>query len=106
MRFIRCCRCRGGIGGAYDDDLDSVGDQGFDVRLFLGGVALAEEDLDIVSGLGEGIAETGLVLGPALLILGRENDADLQLRSRLFLVSRCEYHGRQEQRYEADKYDH
>ena len=48
----------------------------FNVRFFLGGVALAEQDFDIVSGGGEGVLEAGFVLDPARLIFGRQNDAN------------------------------
>ena len=49
------------------------------LALFLGGITLAEQDLDVVPGGFEGILETGFVLDPARLILGRKNDTNSQL---------------------------
>ena len=75
----------GGSGGAVlradDEDFDALGDQSFNVRFFLGGITLAEEDLDIVTSGCQGILEAGLVLDPARFILGRQNDTNRQLAS-------------------------
>ena len=54
----------------------------FNIGLLFGGITLAEENLDLVAGGCEGILETGLVLDPARLILGRQHDTNLQLGSR------------------------
>ena len=68
----------GAVLRADDEDFDALGDQRFDVLFFLGGRALAEEDFDFVSGGFQRVLEAGLVLDPARLILGRQDDADRQ----------------------------
>ena len=69
--FFSSSSSSGGVLRADDDDFDALGDQSFNVGFFLGGITLAEENLDIVPGSLEGILEAGLVLDPAWLILGR-----------------------------------
>ena len=59
--------------------LNALGDQSFNIGFFLGGITLAEEDLDIVAGGFEGILEAGLILDPARLVLGGKNDTDGEL---------------------------
>ena len=71
----------GGRGGSAvlrgeDQDLDALGQQRFDVGLLLGGIALAEENLDGHACGAEQVLKAGLVLNPAGLILGGEHDAD------------------------------
>ena len=55
------CFSGGGGGGAVlradDQDFDALGDQGFDVGFFLGGITLAEQDFDIVAGRVQGFLE-------------------------------------------------
>jgi len=60
---------------------------------------------DVVPGLGEGILEPGLVLGPALFILCRKNDADLQLRAFAFLATTGKCHGRKKEGDETCEHD-
>ena len=61
---------------ADDEDFDALLHQCFYVSLFLGRVALAEHDLDVVAGRAEGILEAFLILDPAWFILGWEDDPD------------------------------
>ncbi len=85
---------RGGGGGrtvmrCNDDHLDALADQGLDVRFFLGGVALAEEDLHLVASLRQCVLEAGLVLDPARFILRREHDPNFQRGSCRLLRGFC-----------------
>jgi N-acetylglucosamine kinase-like BadF-type ATPase len=73
MRFISGGRGSSTILRADDENFDALGDQSFDIGLLRGGVALAEEDLDGVARRLEGVAEAGLILDPAGLILGGQN---------------------------------
>ena len=82
--FISSGGSSGGILRADDDDFDALGDQSFNVGFFLGGIALAEEDLDGVPGSLEGIFETGFVLDPARLILGRKNNTNSYLADLIY----------------------
>ena len=76
MGFVSCSGSCGGILRADHDDLDASRDQRFNVGFFFGGITLAEEDLYVVPGSGEGVIETGLILDPAGLILGGEHHTD------------------------------
>ena len=48
--------------------LHAFGDQILYVLPFLGGVALAEEDLDVITGFGKSVVEARLILDPAWLL--------------------------------------
>ncbi len=48
--FFSSSGSSGAVLRADDEDFDALGDQGFNVGFFLGGVTLAEEDLDVVTG--------------------------------------------------------
>ena len=61
---------------AYDEHFDTLSDQRFYVGFLCGGTALAEENLDGVTGGLEGIVEPGLVLNPSWLIFGRQNNTN------------------------------
>ena len=71
-----------------DQDFDALGDQGLNIRLLHGGVALAEQDFDVITGGFECFAETGFVLDPARLVLGRQNDAHAELLGSGFFCRR------------------
>ena len=62
--------------GGKDDDFDTIGNEGFNVGLFLGGVALAEEDLNVVAGSCQGFGEAGFILHPAWFVFCGEDNAD------------------------------
>ena len=66
----------GAVVRADDENLDALGDQIFNIRFFLGGITLAEENLNIVTRGRERILEPRLVLYPSRLVLRRKNDTD------------------------------
>ena len=55
---------------ADDQNFDALFQQCFDIRFLLGGIALAEENFNIVASSLERLLETGLILDPARFIFG------------------------------------
>ena len=99
---------RGGGGAvlrADDQDFNALRDQSFDVGLFLGGIALAEEDLNFVTGGGKSVLEAGLILDPARFVLRGKYDADGQGACRRFgclrPTGRQDHHDRYQYSHQA-----
>ena len=79
----------GAVMRADNQDFDTLGNQGFNVLLFLGGIALAEQDFHAVAGFLKSIFEAGFILDPAGFILGRQNNTDCQFFASGGGFSRC-----------------
>ena len=77
MSEVCRCGCRTSILRANDEDFDAFAYEGFNVGLFLAGIALAEQNFCTEAGALEGVLESGLILNPSWLILGRKYYADL-----------------------------
>src|SRR6185503_20159464 len=61
-----------------DQHLNTLGDQVFNVGFLFCRIALAEEDLHVITSSYQGFFETSFVLNPAGLVLGREDDPNCQ----------------------------
>src|SRR5487761_2673598 len=76
MSFVNSRSSGGGILRGNDQNLDALADQRFNIGFLFGRVALTEENLNLVAILCQSSLEAGLILEPARLILGRQNDTN------------------------------
>ena len=87
--FSSFFNCGGGsvaVLRADDEDFNALGKEGFHVLFFLGGRTLAEEELDLIAGFIQRVAETSFILHPARFVFGGQYDTHSQFAfsSRFF----------------------